>query len=64
MLQVSTERAYDKTWLGGQGDPLGIVPEIEVWLYEQMLYAQPWTCPEERDAQTYLWFWDTNGSES
>ena len=30
MQQISTERIQDETCLGGQGDPLGIVQEIEV----------------------------------
>ena len=45
MLQISTERVYDKARLGGQGDSLGIMQEIEVWTYEQMIYAQPRICP-------------------
>ena len=48
--------------MGGKGDPLGIVQEIWIWPYEQMVYAQPSTCPGEWDAQTFLEFWDINGS--
>ena len=48
--------------LGGQGDPLGIVHKIEVWPYEQMVYAQSRIFPEEWDTQTPQGFWDTNGS--
>ena len=51
-----------KIWLGGQSDSLGIVQEIELWPYEQMVYAQPKICPGEWDPQTLLGFWDTNWS--
>ena len=34
----------------------------EMWPFEQMVYAQPRTHPEEWDAQTPSGFWDTNGS--
>ena len=47
--------------MGGQGDPLGTVLEIEVWPHEQMVYAQLRICPWEWDTQTPLGFWDTNG---
>ena len=40
MQQVSSERVSNKTWLGGEGDPLGIVQDILVWTCEQMVYAQ------------------------
>ena len=46
----------------GQDDPLGIVQEIEIWPYEQMIYAQTSICPREWDTQTPLGFWDTNRS--
>ena len=36
--------------------------EIEVWPYEEMVFAQPIICPGEWDAQNPLGFWDTNGS--
>ena len=48
--------------LGGQGDPLEIVQETEVWPYKQMVYVQPSICPGEWEAQTPLGFGDTNGS--
>ena len=48
--------------MGGQSDPLRIVQEVEVWPYEQMVYAQPRICPSEKDTQTPLRFRDTNGS--
>ena len=41
---------------------MGIVQEIEIWPYEQMLYAQPRICSGEWDEQTLHRFWDTNGS--
>ena len=46
----------------GQDDPLGIVQEIEIWTYEQMVYAEPRICPWEWDAQTLLGFQNTKGS--
>ena len=35
--------------MGGQSDPLGIVQEIEIWPYEQMVYAHPSIRFGERD---------------
>ena len=58
MQQISTKR-LDTT--GEQGKPLGIVQEIEIWPYDQMVYAQPNICPGEWDTQTLLGFWHTNG---
>ena len=48
--------------MGGQGDPRGIVQEIEFWAYEQMAYTQPRICPWELNEKTPLRFWDTNES--
>ena len=31
MQQTSTKGVQDLAWLGGKGDPLGIVQEIETW---------------------------------
>ena len=62
MQQITTKREWDLTWLGGQGDPLGIVQEIYIWPYEQVVYAQPRIRPGKRDAQSSLGFWDTNES--
>ena len=36
--------------------------EVEVWPYEQMVYAQPRIYPREWDEQTPLGFQDKNGS--
>ena len=36
--------------------------EIEIWLNEQMVYAQPNICLGEWYGQTPLGFWDKNGS--
>ena len=36
--------------------------EIEIWPYEQMVYAQLRIYHGEWDAQTPLEYWDTNGS--
>ena len=41
---------------------MGIVQEVKIWPYEQMVYAQPRICPGEWDAQTSQGFWDINGS--
>ena len=49
MQQISIERVYDYSQLGGQCDPQGIVQEIGIWPYEQMVYTQPWICPEKWD---------------
>ena len=48
--------------MSGEGDPLGIVQEIKIWPYEQVVYAQPRTSPGEWDVQISLWFWVTNRS--
>ena len=50
--------------MGGEGDPLGNVQEIEIWPYEQTVYVQPRISPTKWDAQTSLGFWDTNGSSN
>ena len=47
---------------GWKGDYQGIVQEIEIWPYEQAIYAQPRIRLGKRDAQTSLRFMDTNGS--
>ena len=47
MQQINAEGIWDKTRLGRQDDPLGDVQEIEIWQYEQMVYAQPRTCPRK-----------------
>ena len=36
--------------------------EIEIWPYNQMVYAQTRICPREWDAQNSQGFWDTNES--
>ena len=36
--------------------------EIEIWLYEQVAYAQLGICPVEWDPQSSLEFWDINRS--
>ena len=35
---------------------MGIVQEIKIWPYEQVVYAQPGICPGEWDVQNYLDF--------
>ena len=59
MKQTSTKRLEDLTWLGGKGYPLGIVQEIDVWPYYQIVHVQTRICPGEWDS---LRFWDTNRS--
>ena len=46
----------------GKGDPLGTVQEIEIWPYEQIVYAQHRICPRKWDAKSTLGFWNANGS--
>ena len=45
--------------MGGEGDPLGIVREIEIRQCEHGVYAQFKIHPGGRDAQNSLGFWDT-----
>ena len=51
MQQISTERVWDKTILGEQVDPLGIGQKIEIWPYEQMIYAHPNVCQTTRPSK-------------
>ena len=48
--------------MGGEGDPLRIVQEIEIWLYEQVVHAQTSIFPGKWDTQSSLGVLDTNGS--
>ena len=48
--------------MGGQVDPLGIVQEISVWPYEQIVYAQLNISPGEWHTYAPLEFWHTNGT--
>ena len=48
--------------MGGKDDLLGIMHEILIWPYAQMVYSQSEIHPEKWDAQTSRGFWDTNGS--
>ena len=50
--------------LGGQGDLLGIVQEIEVWPRKQLVYAQPVTYPGEWNTKNPMEFWYTNGLQN
>ena len=50
--------------MGGQGDLLRIVKEVEIWPQEQMVYAQPWIHSGKWDTETLLGFWNTNGSHN
>ena len=44
--------------IGGEGDPLGIVQEIEIWQYYQMVHTQTRIIAAEWDALDSLGFWD------
>ena len=48
--------------LGGENYPLGIVQEIEIWPYYQMLYTQTRICPGKWDTHNSLEFCDTINS--
>ena len=50
----------DGTRLGGEGDLLGIVQEILILPYRQMVYAQPRICSIKLDAKSSLGFSDTH----
>ena len=39
-------------------DPRGILHEIKIWLFYQMVYAQTKICNGEWDAQNSLWIWN------
>ena len=43
-------------WLCLEGDPLGIVKEIEIWTYKQMIYAQARICPRKWEEQACVGF--------
>ena len=49
-------------WFDAEGDPLGIVQEIEIWLYKQTEDASTRFGPRKWDAQNNLGFWDRNRS--
>ena len=62
MQQTSAQRIEEETRLNGEGDPLGIIQEIKIWPYYQMVYTQTRIRSREWDAQSSLGFWDTNRS--
>ena len=41
---------HSKARSGGKGDALGIVQEIEIWSYKQIVYAQTKICPRWWDS--------------
>ena len=49
MKQTGTEIEQNWARMGGKVNPLGIVQEIEIRLYYQMVHAQTIICPGERD---------------
>ena len=62
MQQIVTEGIRGETRLGGQDDPLGNVQEISIWPCQQMVYAQPSTCPRKWHTWTPMGLWYTNRS--
>ena len=40
MLETSAKEVHDNILLGGKGTQLGLVQEIKIWPYCQMVYAQ------------------------
>ena len=59
-----TQKSIRLPRLDGEGDPLGIVQEIEIWPYYQMVRAQTRIYPREWDAENSLVIWNTNGSSN
>ena len=62
MQQIGTEWVQGETRLSRQGDPLGMVQEIEIWPCQQMVHAQPNSCPRKWHTETPMGLWYTNGS--
>ena len=50
MQQTSMKGIQSYAWMGGKGDPLGTVQKIEIWSYDQTVYAQPRIWPRKGDA--------------
>ena len=47
-MQLSgPERIQEQVWLGGKDDTLGIMQEIKLWTYRQIVYAHTRICPEK-----------------
>ena len=53
MQQTITKGVPDSAWLGGKGDPLGIVQDIKIWTYCQLVYALTRIGPKEWDAEFF-----------
>ena len=51
MQQTSAKRVQNNRQLGGRGYLLGIEQEIELWSYEQMVYAQTRIRPRKWDTK-------------
>ena len=56
------QKEYNLTQEGSEGDPLGIMQEIEVWPYYQIIWAETRINHGEGDVQNSLGFQDTNRS--
>ena len=57
-MQQTTQK---EGWMGGKGNPLGIVQKIETWPYNQIVYEQNNTISREEDPWNSLGFWDKDG---
>ena len=44
MQQSSRKEVQEQGWLGGEGDPLGILPGTKTWPNWQIVYAQTRIC--------------------
>ena len=49
--QENSTLAQKSIRLGVESDSTGIVQGSEIWLYEQMVYAQTRICPREWDSK-------------
>ena len=47
MQQICSEGIQEQVWLDEKGDPLGIVQEIRIKPYWQMVNAQARICPRK-----------------
>ena len=48
-INECSKQAQKEIRLGGKGDLLGIVQEIKIWQYYQIVYIQTRICPWEWD---------------
>ena len=50
MQPNGTKGIQEYAWLGGIGNPLGIVKDIRIWPYWQLVYPQARICLRKWDA--------------